>query len=61
MTALPPAGFSPGWEQTCLFAVLGAMRTAARLLPEGLVCFLARSAVGRSVLVSTIYAPPRPP
>ncbi|QKW07537.1 alpha/beta fold hydrolase [Streptomyces sp. NA04227] len=58
VTALSPAGFSPGWEQTYLFAVLGALHATSRLLPERAIRSLARSAAGRWALTSTIYARP---
>ncbi|MFD6287698.1 alpha/beta fold hydrolase [Streptomyces sp. NPDC060205] len=58
VTALSPAGFwSPG-ERRYAFALLQAMRQAARSMPLPLVERLSRSAAGRAVLTSSIYARP---
>lgn len=58
VTALAPAGFwSPG-ERRYAFTVLAAMRQAARNTPLPVVERLSRTAAGRTVLTSTIYARP---
>ncbi|MEU1592116.1 alpha/beta fold hydrolase [Streptomyces sp. NPDC005708] len=58
VTALSPAGFWTEAERRYAFAVLAAMRQAARSMPPPLVERLSRSAAGRTVLTSTIYARP---
>ncbi|MEU2372898.1 alpha/beta fold hydrolase [Streptomyces pseudogriseolus] len=58
VTALSPAGFWTRAERRYAFAVLAAMRGIAERMPPRVVEGLARSAVGRSVLTSTIYARP---
>ncbi|WP_105972055.1 alpha/beta fold hydrolase [Streptomyces geranii] len=58
VTALSPAGFWSQAERRYAFGVLLAMRRAARSMPVPLVERLSRSAAGRSVLTSTIYARP---
>ncbi|MFE2512921.1 alpha/beta fold hydrolase [Streptomyces naganishii] len=63
VTALSPAGFWSQAERRYAFGVLQAMRAIARRTPLPLVERLSRSAAGRTVLTSTIYARPgrRPP
>ncbi|MFJ8543730.1 alpha/beta fold hydrolase [Streptomyces sp. NPDC093586] len=63
VTALSPAGFWSQAERRYAFTVLTGMRRAARRLPLPLVERLSRTAAGRTVLTSTIYARPgrRPP
>lgn len=58
VTAISPAGFWSQAERRYAFGVLLAMRRAARSMPVPLVERLSRSAAGRSVLTSTIYARP---
>ncbi|MGB9997339.1 alpha/beta fold hydrolase [Streptomyces pseudogriseolus] len=58
VTALSPAGFWTQAERRYAFTVLAAMRGIAERMPPRAVEGLARSAVGRSVLTSTIYARP---
>ncbi|MFI8189535.1 alpha/beta fold hydrolase [Streptomyces sp. NPDC085946] len=58
VTALSPAGFWNEAERRYAFAVLTAMRQIARRMPEPVVERLARPAVGRALLTSTIYARP---
>ncbi|MFF7320849.1 alpha/beta fold hydrolase [Streptomyces albogriseolus] len=58
VTALSPAGFWTPAERRYAFAVLSAMRGIAERMPARVVEGLARSALGRSVLTSTIYARP---
>ncbi|MET9970885.1 alpha/beta fold hydrolase [Streptomyces sp. NPDC006356] len=58
VTALSPAGFWSEAERRYAFGVLLAMRHISRRLPLPLVEQLSRSAVGRTVLTSTIYARP---
>ncbi|MFD9126810.1 alpha/beta fold hydrolase [Kitasatospora sp. NPDC059571] len=58
VTALAPAGFWSEAERRYAFAVLAAMRLGADLLPQPAVERLARSAPGRALLVSSIYARP---
>ncbi|MDW4906417.1 alpha/beta fold hydrolase [Streptomyces sp. ADMS] len=58
VTAISPAGFWSQAERRYAFGVLLAMRRAARSMPVPLVERLARSAAGRAVLTSTIYARP---
>ncbi|MFF0200148.1 alpha/beta fold hydrolase [Streptomyces sp. NPDC005017] len=58
VTALSPAGFWSQAERRYAFAVLLAMRHSARRLPLPLVERLSRSAAGRAVLTSAIYARP---
>ncbi|MEW2116954.1 alpha/beta fold hydrolase [Streptomyces sp. NPDC005474] len=58
VTALSPAGFWSRAERRYAFGVLLAMRRAARSMPVPLVERLSRSAAGRTVLTSTIYARP---
>ncbi|MET9732530.1 alpha/beta fold hydrolase [Streptomyces sp. NPDC006458] len=58
VTALSPAGFWSQAERRYAFGVLLAMRHSARRLPLPLVERLSRSAAGRAVLTSTIYARP---
>ncbi|TLS44007.1 alpha/beta fold hydrolase [Streptomyces montanus] len=58
VTALAPAGFWSPVERRYAFGVLVAMRQAARSMPLPVVERLSRSAAGRTVLTSTIYARP---
>lgn len=58
VTALSPAGFWTEGERRYAFATLQAMRQGARALPLPVLERLARTAVGRTVLTSTIYAHP---
>ncbi|CAL9612907.1 alpha/beta fold hydrolase [Streptomyces althioticus] len=58
VTALSPAGFWTPAERRYAFTVLSAMRGIAGRMPERMVEGLARSAVGRTALTSTIYARP---
>lgn len=58
VTALSPAGFWTGAERRYAFTVLLGMRRVAERMPLPLVERLARSAPGRAVLTSTIYARP---
>ncbi|MGY1502499.1 alpha/beta fold hydrolase [Streptomyces sp. QTS52] len=58
VTTLSPAGFWSQAERRYAFGMLLAMRRAARSMPVPLVERLSRSAAGRSVLMSTIYARP---
>ncbi|MEU5097633.1 alpha/beta fold hydrolase [Streptomyces sp. NPDC020996] len=58
VTALSPAGFWSEAERRYAFAVLLAMRRISRRLPLPLVERLSRSAAGRTMLTSTIYARP---
>ncbi|MEU6422327.1 alpha/beta fold hydrolase [Streptomyces spiralis] len=58
VTALSPAGFWTQAERRYAFGVLQAMRAVARRTPLPLVEQLARTAAGRTVLTSTIYARP---
>ncbi|WP_217143625.1 alpha/beta fold hydrolase [Streptomyces sp. AC627_RSS907] len=58
VTALSPAGFWTQAERRYAFGVLKGMHRAARGLPLPLVERLSRSAAGRAVLTSTIYARP---
>jgi pimeloyl-ACP methyl ester carboxylesterase len=58
VTALSPAGFWTQAERRYAFGVLQTMRHSARRLPLPLVERLSRTAAGRTVLTSTIYARP---
>jgi pimeloyl-ACP methyl ester carboxylesterase len=58
VTALAPAGFWSPVERRYAFGVLVAMRQAARNMPLPVVERLSRSAAGRTMLTSTIYARP---
>ncbi|MFH9660108.1 alpha/beta fold hydrolase [Streptomyces sp. NPDC017248] len=58
VTALSPGGFWSDAERRYAFAVLLAMRGAARRMPLPLVTRLSRTAAGRTALTSTIYARP---
>ncbi|MFE6524465.1 alpha/beta fold hydrolase [Streptomyces sp. NPDC057794] len=58
VTALSPAGFWNDAERRYAFTVLAAMRRIARRIPPHVVERLARPALGRRVLTSTIYARP---
>ncbi|MFJ3221823.1 alpha/beta fold hydrolase [Streptomyces sp. NPDC086783] len=58
VTALSPAGFWTQAERRYAFGVLTAMRHAACRLPLPLVERLSRTAAGRTVLTSSIYARP---
>jgi pimeloyl-ACP methyl ester carboxylesterase len=58
VTALSPAGFWTQLERRYAFTVLAGMRQTAQRLPLPLVETLSRSAAGRAVLTSTIYARP---
>ncbi|MGV9346040.1 alpha/beta fold hydrolase [Streptomyces spiralis] len=58
VTAFSPAGFWTQAERRYAFGVLQAMRAVARRTPLPLVEQLARTAAGRTVLTSTIYARP---
>ncbi|MDQ1040289.1 pimeloyl-ACP methyl ester carboxylesterase [Streptomyces sp. V3I8] len=58
VTALAPAGFWSPAERRYAFGLLQAMRQAARGMPLPVVERLSRSAAGRAVLTSSIYARP---
>ncbi|MGW8761375.1 alpha/beta fold hydrolase [Streptomyces sp. NPDC055815] len=58
VTALSPAGFWSEAERRYAFGTLRAMRGAALSLPVPLIERLSRTAAGRTVLTSTIYARP---
>ncbi|MEU0105415.1 alpha/beta fold hydrolase [Streptomyces sp. NPDC006251] len=58
VTALSPAGFWNAAERRYAFAVLMTMRQIAQRMPLPLVERLARPALGRTLLTSTIYARP---
>ena len=58
VTTLSPAGFWSQAERRYAFGVLLAMRRIAQRLPLPLVEQLSRSAAGRTMLTSTIYARP---
>ncbi|WP_141203815.1 alpha/beta fold hydrolase [Streptomyces griseorubiginosus] len=58
VTALSPAGFWSQAERRYAFGVLLTMRHIARRMPLPLVERLSRSAAGRTMLTSTIYARP---
>ncbi|MFI9612585.1 alpha/beta fold hydrolase [Streptomyces sp. NPDC052023] len=58
VTALSPAGFWSRAERRYAFTVLTAMRQIARRMPPPVVQALARPALGRTLLTSTIYARP---
>ncbi|MFI8228222.1 alpha/beta fold hydrolase [Streptomyces sp. NPDC085900] len=58
VTALSPAGFWSEAERRYAFGVLLTMRRIAQRLPLPLVQRLSRSAAGRTMLTSTIYARP---
>ncbi|MGW3027967.1 alpha/beta fold hydrolase [Streptomyces sp. NPDC001221] len=58
VTALSPAGFWTPAERRYAFTVLLAMRRTARNIPVPVVERLSRTAAGRTVLTSTIYARP---
>ncbi|MFD8305925.1 alpha/beta fold hydrolase [Streptomyces sp. NPDC059690] len=58
VTALSPAGFWSEGERRYAFGVLLAMRRISQRLPLPLVQRLSRSAAGRTMLTSTIYARP---
>ncbi|MXM64159.1 alpha/beta fold hydrolase [Streptomyces sp. HUCO-GS316] len=58
VTALSPAGFWSEAERRYAFGILLTMRHISRRLPVPLVEQLSRSAAGRTVLTSTIYARP---
>ncbi|MEU2910145.1 alpha/beta fold hydrolase [Streptomyces massasporeus] len=58
VTALSPAGFWNEAERRYAFTVLSTMRQIARRLPPPMVERLARPALGRTLLTSTIYARP---
>ncbi|MEU0740246.1 alpha/beta fold hydrolase [Streptomyces sp. NPDC006134] len=58
VTALSPAGFWAPAERRYAFGVLTCMRHTARRMPVPLVERLSRTAAGRVVLTSTIYARP---
>ncbi|GAA0929405.1 alpha/beta fold hydrolase [Streptomyces thermoalcalitolerans] len=58
VTALSPAGFWTQAERRYAFVVLRTMRGIARRMPLPLVERLSRTAAGRTVLTSTIYARP---
>ncbi|MER6423999.1 alpha/beta fold hydrolase [Streptomyces sp. NPDC001137] len=58
VTALSPAGFWSEAERRYAFGVLLTMRHISRRLPLPLVERLSRSAAGRTMLTSTIYARP---
>ncbi|MDO0931337.1 alpha/beta fold hydrolase [Streptomyces sp. DG2A-72] len=58
VTALSPAGFWTPAERRYAFGVLLGMRQFATRMPPPLVERLSRSAAGRTVLTSTIYARP---
>ncbi|MEV5972795.1 alpha/beta hydrolase [Streptomyces sp. NPDC051921] len=58
VTALSPAGFWSQGERRYAFTTLRAMRGAALAMPVPVIERLSRSAAGRTVLTSTIYARP---
>ncbi|MGA6223824.1 alpha/beta fold hydrolase [Streptomyces umbrinus] len=58
VTALSPAGFWSPVERRYAFGLLQAMQAAARSMPLPMVERLSRSAAGRTVLTSSIYARP---
>ncbi|MEU3608607.1 alpha/beta fold hydrolase [Streptomyces sp. NPDC035033] len=58
VTALSPAGFWSESERRYAFGTLRAMRGAALSLPVPVIGRLSRTAAGRTVLTSTIYARP---
>ncbi|MGW0867836.1 alpha/beta fold hydrolase [Streptomyces sp. NPDC002611] len=58
VTALSPAGFWNEAERRYAFAVLMTMRQIAQRMPLPVVERLARPALGRTLLTSTIYARP---
>ncbi|KOU63378.1 alpha/beta hydrolase [Streptomyces sp. MMG1533] len=58
VTALSPAGFWSQAERRYAFGVLITMRRIAERMPLPMVEQLARTAVGRAALTSTIYARP---
>jgi pimeloyl-ACP methyl ester carboxylesterase len=58
VTALSPAGFWNAAERRYAFAVLMTMRQIAQRMPLPVVERLARPAIGRALLTSTIYARP---
>ncbi|MEW1687057.1 alpha/beta fold hydrolase [Streptomyces sp. NPDC091265] len=58
VTALSPAGFWTEPERRYALGTLRAMRLAARSMPLPLIERLSRTAAGRTVLTSTIYARP---
>jgi pimeloyl-ACP methyl ester carboxylesterase len=58
VTALSPAGFWAPAERRYAFGLLTGMRHAAQRMPVPLVERLSRTAAGRAVLTSTIYARP---
>ncbi|GGS85540.1 alpha/beta fold hydrolase [Streptomyces violaceus] len=58
VTALSPAGFWNKAERRYAFAVLMTMRQIAQRMPLPVVERLARPAIGRTLLTSTIYARP---
>ncbi|MFS8200075.1 alpha/beta fold hydrolase [Streptomyces sp. CWNU-52B] len=58
VTALSPAGFWSPVERRYAFGLLQAMRQAARAMPLPMIERLSRSAAGRALLTSSIYAHP---
>ncbi|MEU6907705.1 alpha/beta fold hydrolase [Streptomyces coeruleorubidus] len=58
VTALSPAGFWNDIERRYAFTVLMTMRQIAQRMPLPVVERLARPAIGRTLLTSTIYARP---
>ncbi|MET8033940.1 alpha/beta fold hydrolase [Streptomyces sp. NPDC005345] len=58
VTTFSPAGFWSPVERRYAFGVLLAMRQAARRMPLPVIERLSRSAAGRTVLTSSIYAHP---
>ncbi|MGW1793425.1 alpha/beta fold hydrolase [Streptomyces tubercidicus] len=58
VTALSPAGFWTPAERRYAFGVLRGMYAGAQALPQPTVESLARTALGRASLTSTIYAHP---
>ncbi|MFF4170658.1 alpha/beta fold hydrolase [Streptomyces sp. NPDC001744] len=58
VTALSPAGFWTEAERRYAFGTLRGMRGAALSLPVPVIGRLSRTAAGRTVLTSTIYARP---
>ncbi|MER5877672.1 alpha/beta fold hydrolase [Streptomyces sp. NPDC060235] len=58
VTTFSPAGFWSPVERRYAFGVLLAMRQAARRMPLPVIERLSRSAAGRTVLTSSIYARP---
>ncbi|GGY31405.1 alpha/beta fold hydrolase [Streptomyces djakartensis] len=58
VTALSPGGFWNAAERRYAFAVLMTMRQIAQRMPRPVVERLARPAIGRTLMTSTVYARP---